>query len=255
MGSVAALLVLIEAPRAWWIVIPAAGRGLEWVDVAAMAAVLGVAAAIALSGIAVARASIGGRRPCLKPSESIPDARHEPTDIGAGFIWGAVAVCLGTLLACALLVLWLYPAVQARSHACSCRFLSIPSRACSPIRQQDLQRFYAEEMQILNGSGWVDKERGVVHIPITQAMREVAQEGIAGWPAASPRIRHEGILAVVARRSRPSLAPLAGHCASAPDPNLYAFHERPGARLPAQPMFLDSDGRAVHLSELSRACR
>jgi hypothetical protein len=48
MCGVAALLVLIEAVRAWWIVIPAAGRGLEWVDVAAMAAVLGVAAALAL---------------------------------------------------------------------------------------------------------------------------------------------------------------------------------------------------------------
>lgn len=48
MGTVAAMLVLIETLRAWWIVIPAAGRGLAWVDVAAMAAVLGVAAAIAL---------------------------------------------------------------------------------------------------------------------------------------------------------------------------------------------------------------
>jgi hypothetical protein len=48
MGSVAGLLVLIEAVRVWWIVIPAAGRGLEWVDVTAMAAVSGVAAAIAL---------------------------------------------------------------------------------------------------------------------------------------------------------------------------------------------------------------
>jgi hypothetical protein len=47
-----------------------------------------------------------------------------------------------------------------------------------------LQRLRAREMQILNGSGWVDKERGVVHIPITQAMREVASEGIAGWPTA-----------------------------------------------------------------------
>lgn len=48
MCAVAALLVLIEAARVWWIVIPAAGRGLEWVDVAAMAALLGVAAAVAL---------------------------------------------------------------------------------------------------------------------------------------------------------------------------------------------------------------
>jgi protein SCO1/2 len=48
------------------------------------------------------------------------------------------------------------------------------------------------------------------------------------------------------------VAPIAGHCTSAPDPNLYAFHERPGAQLPMQPKFLDSDDRAVHLSELSR---
>ena len=48
MGWVAALLVVIEIPRAWWIVIPAAGRSLSLVDLAAMLAVLGVAAAIAL---------------------------------------------------------------------------------------------------------------------------------------------------------------------------------------------------------------
>ena len=56
MGAVAAMLVLIEAVRAWWIVIPAAGRGLAWVDVAAMAAVLGVAAAMALRVIPSVRA-------------------------------------------------------------------------------------------------------------------------------------------------------------------------------------------------------
>jgi hypothetical protein len=48
MGAVAALLVLIEAVRTWWLVIPAAGRGLAWVDLAAMAAVLGLAAIVAL---------------------------------------------------------------------------------------------------------------------------------------------------------------------------------------------------------------
>jgi hypothetical protein len=47
MGSVAALLVLIEALRVWWIIIPAARRGLEWVDVAAMVAMIGVASAMA----------------------------------------------------------------------------------------------------------------------------------------------------------------------------------------------------------------
>lgn len=48
MGWIAGLLVAIEIPRAWWIVIPASERSFSPVDLAAMLAVLGVAAAIAL---------------------------------------------------------------------------------------------------------------------------------------------------------------------------------------------------------------
>jgi len=48
IASVAALLVLLEIPRTWWIVIPAAGRGVAWSDVVAMVALLGLAAALAL---------------------------------------------------------------------------------------------------------------------------------------------------------------------------------------------------------------
>ena len=46
--GVAALLVLAELPRVWWMIIPAARRGLDWIDGAAMLGVLGVAAAFAL---------------------------------------------------------------------------------------------------------------------------------------------------------------------------------------------------------------
>lgn len=119
----------------------------------------------------------------LESERTIPDAEHEPTDIGAGFIWGAVALCLGMLLVCALLVLWLYP--QSRlDRTLELPLPLYPEPRLQPNPQADLQRFHAKEMQILNGIGWVDKERAVVHIPITQAMREVAREGIAGWPAA-----------------------------------------------------------------------
>jgi hypothetical protein len=48
VGWLAALLVLIEVPRAWWMVIPAGGRNLSVLDVTAMMAVLGPAAGIAL---------------------------------------------------------------------------------------------------------------------------------------------------------------------------------------------------------------
>lgn len=55
MGWLAMLLVVMEIPRAWWIVIPASGRSLSLVDVAAMLAVLGLAAAIALRAPRFAR--------------------------------------------------------------------------------------------------------------------------------------------------------------------------------------------------------
>jgi hypothetical protein len=48
IGTVAALLVVLEIPRAWWIVIPASGRGIAWSDAAAMLALLGLAAGLAL---------------------------------------------------------------------------------------------------------------------------------------------------------------------------------------------------------------
>jgi hypothetical protein len=48
VAGVAALLVLAELPRVWWIVIPAERRGLDWIDAVAMVGVLGLAGAMAL---------------------------------------------------------------------------------------------------------------------------------------------------------------------------------------------------------------
>jgi hypothetical protein len=48
IGAVAALLVLMEILRSWWVVVPAAGRGLSFTDAAAMLALIGMAAALAL---------------------------------------------------------------------------------------------------------------------------------------------------------------------------------------------------------------
>jgi hypothetical protein len=50
----------------------------------------------------------------------------------------------------------------------------------------DLRRFRAEEDEKLNGYYWTDKQKGVVHIPIGQAMKKLAQTGIPGFPKAQP---------------------------------------------------------------------
>jgi hypothetical protein len=51
---------------------------------------------------------------------------------------------------------------------------------------EDLAQFRAEEDRRLNGYYWVDKKKGVVHIPIEQAMKELAKEGIDGFPRGQP---------------------------------------------------------------------
>jgi hypothetical protein len=50
--------------------------------------------------------------------------------------------------------------------------------------REEMAAFRDREMHKLNGAGWVDRTQGIVHIPIAEAMRKVAQEGIAGWPTA-----------------------------------------------------------------------
>ncbi len=59
LRAVAGVLVLTEIARAWWTVIPASGRPLGWPDVAAMAAVLGLAAGLTLHALHGPRRSAG----------------------------------------------------------------------------------------------------------------------------------------------------------------------------------------------------
>jgi hypothetical protein len=44
--------------------------------------------------------------------------------------------------------------------------------------REDLRDLRASEDAILNGYGWVDKNKGVVHIPISEAMKLTLQRGL-----------------------------------------------------------------------------
>jgi hypothetical protein len=50
LGATAGLLIIMDLLRSWWLVLPAARRGFSWIDVAAMAAIWGAAAGLALRG-------------------------------------------------------------------------------------------------------------------------------------------------------------------------------------------------------------
>ncbi|MGH6852551.1 MAG: hypothetical protein ACREDJ_04995 [Methylocella sp.] len=113
--------------------------------------------------------------------KGLAPARHEPTDVGARFLWIGVPGFLASVIFLALVVLWLYPgATTDRTlHLPLARY---PTPQLQPDPTADMARFYREEMQRLNSTGWVDKAHGIAHIPIAEAMRKVAQENIPGWP-------------------------------------------------------------------------
>jgi len=50
----------------------------------------------------------------------------------------------------------------------------------------DLRALRAQEEQQLNSYGWVDRARGIVHIPIAEAMKRVAAQGLDGFPRSRP---------------------------------------------------------------------
>lgn len=52
--------------------------------------------------------------------------------------------------------------------------------------RSDLAAFRNEESARLNSYGWVDRSKGVVHIPIARAMAEIVDKGIPGFPKGPP---------------------------------------------------------------------
>jgi len=47
---------------------------------------------------------------------------------------------------------------------------------------EDLAQFRVAENKQLNSYYWVDKDKGIVHIPIAEAMKNVVKRGIDGFP-------------------------------------------------------------------------
>ena len=51
----------------------------------------------------------------------------------------------------------------------------------------DLVKIQAGEEEILSSYGWVDRNAGVVRMPIDRAMQRIAERGVPVWPAPPPQ--------------------------------------------------------------------
>jgi hypothetical protein len=119
-----------------------------------------------------------------EPAGTNPETAYEPSD------WqvSAIAVVLAMLLALvAISVLVLRIVFQtAASDIDRLPSVAMPAPALQVDPAQDLARLRAREDQALNTYYWVDRQNGVVHIPIDQAMRQIVSQGLEGFPEGKP---------------------------------------------------------------------
>jgi hypothetical protein len=118
--------------------------------------------------------------------KALVPARHEASDVGLRFMLALFALVGGTLLLVVALAYVVFPGeVPDRRFALPLPRFPVPRLQNDPAA--DMQALLAAERRRLDSVGWQDRDAGVVHIPIAQAMRALAQQGIPGWPAPGER--------------------------------------------------------------------
>src|SRR3954447_7092771 len=109
---------------------------------------------------------------------------YEESDWRLGYIG---LVFLGTfvmLVIAPFVLMWAFP----NSLPDQRRNLTIaPPPPRQPVAPSlDRVRYVAEQKLKLDTYYWIDRDRGLVHIPIEEAMKRVAAHGIDGFPKAGP---------------------------------------------------------------------
>jgi hypothetical protein len=168
------------AARAWWCVLA-----------------LGGFVVALICTVAVPRRSRAATQPSSPPTQSEqrqkPATSHERENSATAFEptdWSLRPVALIYLAIPVLLVVSCFVLLAAYPNALPDvdRTLRIapPGPRLQTDAEGDLRRFRADEERRLNTYYWIDKQKGMVHIPIEQAMKKLATTGAPGFPKGAP---------------------------------------------------------------------
>lgn len=109
---------------------------------------------------------------------------HERSDVPGRVPAMVVLVTLVAVAASIALVAGLVTRIWAPAPPGPEVFAPEPRPAQAPVLQQhpraDLERLQRRWQRRLDSYGWVDREAGIVHIPIDAAMDRVAEQGLPG---------------------------------------------------------------------------
>ena len=117
----------------------------------------------------------------VRESEHPPTA-YEPTDWHLGVVWLVYLGALALLVISCLVLIAAYPSsVHDVSRALH---FAPPDPQLQTNPGADLKKFRAKEEKQLDTYYWVDRRKGIVHIPIEDAMKKLVRTGIPGFPKA-----------------------------------------------------------------------
>jgi hypothetical protein len=167
--------------------------GRAWWGVAALGGVIVafICRALLPRGAPVAAQPIPPATGSKQPENSAADVRCEdPTTAFEPTDWSLRPVALVYLGTLVLLVISCFVLIVAYPNTLPDvdRTLRIapPGPRLQTNAERDLQKFRADEERRLNTYYWIDKQKGIVHIPIEQAMKKLAATGAPGFPKGPP---------------------------------------------------------------------
>jgi hypothetical protein len=115
--------------------------------------------------------------------ETNEDVAYEPSDWRIGAIALTLLGIFMFLVIAPLVLIVAYPGAVSDVSRKLTTIPPAPRLQTNPA--QDLASFEAEQQKRLSSYYWIDKQKGVVHIPIEEAMKELAKKGIDGFPKGS----------------------------------------------------------------------
>ena len=128
-----------------------------------------------------------------KPDKSPRGPAHESSDADVGVVlkFGLGLVTLTILVLVSTWWLYGFLAGPSPGEALPSALPPRPRTAAPPLQISpglDLEAIRAEETELLSTYGWIDRERGIVRVPIDRAMELLLERGA---PAPSPGMTEE----------------------------------------------------------------
>jgi hypothetical protein len=136
------------------------------------------------------------------PLPDAPPPGHEEKDVD---VWAVTRFAIMLVLLCAFALVGLvglFRYFQSREAALQPPAiegadLKGPSLPPQPRLQDapvlDLKRMRQEEDQILGSYGWIDRQKGIVRLPIARAIDLLSQRGLPARPEAGPQSEAKGV--------------------------------------------------------------